>query len=226
MAKYMYDGFPLTPAVASSLIGQLFNGKDVKRSEIINKLMNHHIQSGGVKGNANITANVKIALQTLEKKGLALKLPIKGFWKILPNDIHQLPIDDEEIQDRTLVSMREQQKPIAVYPIVGDGTESVYLYWFPSHKELATLKTEAVWKCKIGRSLGNVEERVNDQCGTSNAEAPIIGLVIKTPNCAELEEVLHKILKFKGKHVQDAVGKEWFLTSPNEVLLLYSVLLY
>ena len=67
-------------------------------------------------------------------------------------------------------------------------------------------------------------DRINDQCGTSNAEAPIIGLVIYTDNSARLEKLLHDILKYKNNHVHDAVGREWFITSPNEVMLIYCFL--
>ena len=69
-------------------------------------------------------------------------------------------------------------------------------------------------------TVDNVEKRVGTQ-GTGNPEKPAIALEFKTDHPRELESALHAILKFRGRHVTEAGGKEWFKTNPDEVKRIY-----
>ena len=66
-------------------------------------------------------------------------------------------------------------------------------------------------------------ERVRQQTDspTGLPESPQIGLIIKTDNAQGIERAIHSILSAKGKHKEDALGKEWFITSPEEVEEIY-----
>ena len=104
---------------------------------------------------------------------------------------------------------------------IGSGNSSVYLYYYPQYQESAEAKGEKVWECKIGRTMhGEADGRIRGQA-TGLPENPKIGLHIKTDKEAEIERIIHDILKVRGKHKDDTPGREWFLTSPSEVEEIY-----
>lgn len=104
-----------------------------------------------------------------------------------------------------------------------EGKDSVYLYYYPMHKENAEGNGEEFWRCKIGMTVGNVEKRVRTQV-TEYPEEPTIALEFKTDHPRELESALHAILKLRGRHVKEGGGIEWFETNPEEVKRIYHFL--
>ena len=52
-------------------------------------------------------------------------------------------------------------------------------------------------------------------------EPPENRLVFKTDDLENLEQTLHNVLKFRGRHITDALGGNWFMTSPGEVEEIY-----
>ena len=117
----------------------------------------------------------------------------------------------------------------AISPFVGtyyflseeeEGRDSVYLFYYPTYKELAEKNGEEFWQCKIGRTVDSVEKRVGTQ-STGNPEKAIIALEFKTDHPNELEAALHAILKFRGRHAAEGGGVEWFKTNPDEVNRIY-----
>ena len=104
---------------------------------------------------------------------------------------------------------------------IGSGSESIYLYYLPTYRRYAESLGAPHWPCNIGRTEDEVTARVSQQIGDQLPEKPQIALILKTDNCRTLEKKIHDALKRKGKHIQDAIGKEWFLTSPSEVLAIY-----
>lgn len=97
----------------------------------------------------------------------------------------------------------------------------MYLYYYDKYKELAKLKGQHMWECKIGRTNVNSVNRILGQVGASYPEPPHIALVINCNDSFLLEKALHCILKVKGRWLSDSPGKEWFITSPEEVENLY-----
>ncbi len=98
---------------------------------------------------------------------------------------------------------------------IGIGNESVYLYYFPIYRLYAKLTGSTDWPCNIGRTIGDVKDRVNQQIGQQLPEKPKIALIIRTDDCEALEKKIHG--KLKRENLEDAVGTEWFLTNPAEV---------
>ena len=106
----------------------------------------------------------------------------------------------------------------------------MYLYYFPANKLNSiyyikyiddSYKTP-IYKCNIGRTTGQVPERVSKQTGQQLPEKPKIALVIRTDDSKALEDEIHDRLKKKDcwldpKSGADVVGEEWFLTNPAEV---------
>ena len=106
--------------------------------------------------------------------------------------------------------------------ITGSGKSSVYLYYYPQYRESAESKGEKVWACKIGRTIhGEADTRIRSQA-TGLPESPKIGLHIQTDKEEKIERIIHDILKVRGKHIEEAPGREWFLTSPSEVEEIYN----
>lgn len=89
----------------------------------------------------------------------------------------------------------------------------IYAFSFPS-----IVKEKGAFPIKVGKTTGDVESRVEDQCRCSAAfEKPV---VLRTWNVARVgptELAIHNILKARGKHREDAPGREWFDTTPVEI---------
>ena len=87
-------------------------------------------------------------------------------------------------------------------------TGSIYAYTFPS------LNGSMI---KVGMASGNVEERINQQLGTANPEAPKILHTWSVTDMGSMEKAVHSILKARGKWVEAPKAKEWFRTNVEEV---------
>ena len=114
--------------------------------------------------------------------------------------------------------------------IIGSGSESVYLYYFAAYKlnSIYYIKyvddshKTPIYACNIGRTIGDVKDRVSDQIGQQLPEKPILALIIRTDDCYALETKIHDELKRRGcwldpKSGADVIGTEWFLTNPTQV---------
>ncbi len=99
--------------------------------------------------------------------------------------------------------------------VIGSGSESVYLYYFPTYELYARSTESTDFPCNIGQTKGNVTERVSQQIGQQLPEKAVLALDIKTDDCVALEGKIHE--KLKGEKLEGAVGEEWFLTNPTEV---------
>ena len=71
--------------------------------------------------------------------------------------------------------------------IIGKGSESIYLYYFPTYQLFNKLHLEvSYFPCNIGKTLGDVKDRVSKQIGQQLPERPKIALIIKTDDCEAL----------------------------------------
>ena len=195
--KYKYAGKPLTEKIARELITEIFSGETgVEKKKIKQAVDETHTSRGGSLSK-NEMHPVSGALSVMKNQGLANN-PTRGKWSILSNtDVHPNDFFTSDTV-RTL----------------GSGRNSVYLCYYPAYRCLAEYEGKEFWACKIGR--------VESQTRTEMPELPEIRLVFKTDNPENLEQILHDILKFRGKHIADAPGKEWFMTSPSEVEGIYN----
>ena len=112
---------------------------------------------------------------------------------------------------------------------IGNGSEFVYLYYFPEYKLSSIYYIKYVddshempiYACNIGKTTGDVIDRVSGQIGQQLPEKARIALIIKTDDCEALEKKIHAELKRRRKWLDPAfenvVGEEWFRTNPTEV---------
>ena len=113
--------------------------------------------------------------------------------------------------------------------VIGSGNQFVYLYYFSTYKLNSIYYSKYVddshetpiYKCNVGKTIGDVKTRISDQIGQQLPEKARVALVIRTDDCDSLETEIHDQLKRRRKWLDPAfenvVGEEWFLTNPAEV---------
>ena len=209
---YEYVGVPLTPSIAQKLIKEQFSGQTVKKQKIVETVVPIHEERGGLPSKAkNVKQTILSALQALQEKGLAACIP--GWrWQI------NLSSDHPEIEQPDIPNEEEIGEPdVPSERSIGSGEGSVYLYYFPLYREVAESKGESVWPCKVGRTDNDPVLRVKSQTATAIPEEPEIALIIQTDAPSDMEKAIHAILAVRGRHKEEAQGREWFMTSPREV---------
>lgn len=218
---YQYRDIPLMPAIIAELATELFSGKLMKRSDIIAGVVKTHEERGGRPSSADITAQMKKALQMLSKREL-VESSAYGLWRFAESahvasvfhadpseDVEADPFEDIECPDA------EFDNPIYVEQWVGDGAELVYVYSYPAYSHLAAERGEDSWPVKVGRSNSASMDRIMQQVGTGNPEWPVVHLAIRCQDSQGLERALHAILRLRKTHIPGAPGNEWFLASPD-----------
>lgn len=102
--------------------------------------------------------------------------------------------------------------------VVGTGAESVYLYFDPMERAMAETLDWPHWRCKLGSTKRDVPSRILEQeTHSAFAYAPVWALWIRTPYAGWVERQLQGQLT----PVEDALGTEWYWTTPTEVLERY-----
>ena len=111
-------------------------------------------------------------------------------------------------------------KGVQIEKEVGEGSGCVYVYYYPTNRELTHYIEEDIWECKIGLS-GDVKMRAKS-LAMGYHEQPIIGLIIHTDYPSQLEKWLHNCLTEMRQNIPDSLGNEWFITSPKQVESLFT----
>ena len=208
--EYKYVGRALTPGIAQELIKELYAGQTARRQEIERTVRDTHLKRGGKPAAAKTHDPAGLALTHMHKSGI-VENPSQGVWVVhSERGISEDP-DSEEVIEPNLDSQR----------IIGDGTGSVYVYYYPTYRHYAESQGERAWACKVGRAGNDPDIRIRLQASTALPEYPEVGLVIKTDEPEILERAMHDVLKLNRKAKEDAPGTEWFITSPSEVEKIY-----
>lgn len=66
------------------------------------------------------------------------------------------------------------------------------------------------------------KQRFSCKVKSEEPEHRTISLVIKTDFPDDLEKILHMMLRIAGKQLDDAPGREWFFTNPEEIVEIYN----
>ena len=151
-------------------------------------------------------------------KLLGIPNPEKGGKTIVSNVRQRL------IRERSGIEKVVKNVDTSKMKVIGRGSESVYLYYFPTYrlnsiyyiKYIDDSHETPIYPCNIGKTIGDVKDRVSGQIGQQLPEKARIALVIRTDDCDSLETEIHDELKKRRKWLDPAfenvVGKEWFLT--------------
>lgn len=105
---------------------------------------------------------------------------------------------------------------------IGSGSEAVYVYFADSERRLARLEGRDAWPCKVGRSKQDVAKRILQQRPfTAMAALPVVGLLIRTTDAVALETQVHQALRYLGASMKAPRARDWFHTSPEQVIAIY-----
>lgn len=78
-------------------------------------------------------------------------------------------------------------------------------------------------RMKVGRTHGEVVDRIVQQINESTPDKPTLSLVIRTENAHAMEKALQGVLEVRGRKVPGG-GDEWYLTTRDELIELYQSL--
>ena len=210
MEDYKYMGVELTPSVFAELLVLQFDGKQFKRETAIETIKRLHIENGGITTKNEYISTFKKACNYLKGKGM--RNVGYGMWRLNYED-QQIELLDDTAPANVLICADK---------VLGNGKNSVYVYYFDTYKKLAECERRNIWACKIGRTEKNALERVLGQIGTAYPELPHVALILRCDNSSYLEMAIHSVLKSRGRWLQSAPGIEWFSTSPEEIERLYN----
>jgi len=212
--EYTYKGLELTPNVFVDLLIRFFDGKQFDRQTAISVITSYHKQHGGVvKDGKSVVPVFKKA--TLKMKDCGIQNVGYGTWKL----------NFREKKTTIIESQIKTEYSYSVDKVLGEGNNSVYLYYYDAYKELAEMKGMQSWECKIGRTDVEPLQRIIGQAGTCYPEFPHIALVMHCEDSSQLELAIHSILKVQKKNIESAPGKEWFITSPQEIEEIYFMIM-
>lgn len=211
---YKYKDIELTPAVFADLLIELFDGKQFERKDAIEKIAKYHEAHGGRLDKAQYATVFKKASQNLREEGLEQRG--YGVW--------QLRYEKKEI-DEIVKKADVKEIEYKADKELGVGKKAVYVYYYDCYRELSLLKGSAFWECKIGRTDVDPIGRIFSQAGTCYPELPHLAIIIYCDDSSLLEKAFHSILKIKKKWLPNAPGKEWFLTSPEEIEGIYKMII-
>jgi Meiotically up-regulated gene 113 len=216
--SYSYVGLPLSPTMAAELIVRMLVkvSKPKRRIEILQYVEATHTQLGGLPV-ADVESRVKRALARLVDEG-KIYSPAVGFYTTR-NEVEQGVSFEvsQEVPEELVPDIQIEQ--IVAEKEIGQGSESVYVYFSSSDRKLAAFERRNEWPCKVGFTAGNVAARILSQgIGTSMSSLPVLGLVIKSEDAHQLERALHIALDFGGCRIDGSIGSEWFLSSPEKIV--------
>ena len=211
--NYKFIGLELTPEIFKELLILLFDGKQFSRRAAVDEIVNYHKANGGSLAKESYVPAFKKAVQSLKNKGI--ENVGYGVWRL------QFVEKDKEIEILPSPGSDANQVSYEADKVIGKGKRAVYVYYYDTYKELALLKGNKRWECKIGRTDVDPIARIFSQSGTCYPESPHLALIIYCEDSLLLEKAFHSILKINNKWLIDSPGKEWFLTSPEEIEQMY-----
>ena len=203
---YKYTNCELTPQVFAECMLQLFKNKQFTRSECVEAVQSYHKEHGGLCNRKTYTDTFKKASQDLRKNGNDLQNIIPGVWRLSC-------LEFDNVQNA--VDVQDTPKEL------GEGNELVYCYYFPTYKKYAELQGQTEWACKVGQTTKNLWDHIYSQVRTCFPEDPCVAITIHCDNAKDLESLIQKVLRTRGKWMQNAPGTEWYITTPKEVEEIY-----
>ena len=100
----------------------------------------------------------------------------------------------------------------------GDEEAAEYEGWIYAFSFPQLVKTNEPFPIKVGKTLGNVEDRVLQQCkGSATFDNPVILGRWQVNRVGQMEVAIHNVLKARGKWRENIPSVEWFNTTISEV---------
>ena len=100
----------------------------------------------------------------------------------------------------------------------GDEDAAEFEGWIYAFSFPALVRSNELFPIKIGKTIGSVEERVQQQCkGSASFDNPVILGKWQVKRVGPTEIATHNVLKARGKWRENVPGVEWFNTTTIEV---------
>jgi hypothetical protein len=113
-------------------------------------------------------------------------------------------VSDEDLADAAIDAGEEAAE---------DFEGFIYAFSFPT-----IVNKNGPFPIKVGKTTGDVAARVTDQCRASASfEQPVVLASWGVKRVGPTELAIHNTLKARGKHREDAPGREWFDTTVAEI---------
>jgi hypothetical protein len=209
---------PASAAVLRDLIPEVLTSEGVLKRIEINARLRRAPPARGFLPNTN--AALKKALSQLLADGLINSR--RTGWYEAPDSsaAETIKRDSEEELSSTdeLFPIEPATSKLKIEREIGEGPESVYVYFHDVYFEHSQSKGMPTWECKVGCTVGELDARIIGQGAlTCFPRCPVIGLVIRTHDGRNLERLLQSALSYAGTRINNGAGSEWFLTSPGLV---------
>jgi T5orf172 domain len=221
MSDYQYKNIPLTPSIAADHLIEYLSAQKIpmKRADVTRYVAQRHEALGGttVTDSEN---RVKLALNRLVDEGKIIRPSTGWYLKISADDNDSSDSFDQ--QQLSTLDVSPEVELINAEETIGEGDELVYVYFHEADRKLASYENRTWWPCKVGFTAGNLTTRILSQGPlTSMARPPSVGLVIKTTDGHALERAIHFALDGANTRIVEAMGSEWFDTSPTRIKTWY-----
>ena len=206
------------------IVEELFqNQLQWKTADLLNAACRIHEERNGRKTDRP-EHTLRRVLTDMKNDGLIFA-PGHGHWISDSTEGNEIE-DKEENEFETLELATEPSEPL--FPAekeIGEGSECVYVYFNPNDRKLALAESRIDWECKVGRtSSSEVTLRLISQgVSTALSRPPILGLLIRTDKSSLVEKILHNSLRLASSNYDDAIGTEWFMTSPQAIEAWYLI---
>ena len=202
------------PIIRYWLWKEMESGRHYQIHELINLVIIAHMQAGGLRPtlkNVELEPRFRAAVGDLVTEGWAqysvgkVKGSDRELWvSVLKGGT------PPEFQEKTAPVERQAEVTI------GTGPETVYGWYLPAYRQLATHRGEVRFPMKVGMTTGDPDERIRNHLGTA-PEKYALGFVWEVDHAHLLEKWLHIRLTLRKLHMPDALGQEWFRTTPDEL---------
>jgi hypothetical protein len=205
-----YELLDLIAREPESLSGQPFRMNDVSKRVIEKSLTAEQLATKIPAAQADridsVYGSIKFFVQLHSKR-----LPNSPFVWLGDGGMYRLKVASEleqEIEDAELEAIDDDdEEDIVPY----DGW--IYAFTFP-----VLIKESAAFPIKIGKTINDVEGRVNYQCkGSATFDNPVILGRWQVKRVGAVESAIHSLLKSRGKWREDVPGTEWFNTTLAEL---------
>ena len=227
MDNYKFSNKPLTPTVFSEIALCIFTTGSHHIKEIEDAVRKYHVSRGGIPLDP-IRPRTKKAFARLKKQKIIRNGSVLGYWDFIADLIKPekslFRSEKEHFDDigdsnnpKTISASSSHKESYAPVRIIGTGNAYVYLYYNFLEKQEAEQEGMPYFPCKIGRATSDPGDRILAQT-TGMSRLPVFALAIKTSKPVALEAAIHALLKFRGRSVEAAQGREWFETNPEEVI--------
>jgi len=199
-----YQAIPEILELSEVRSGEVFKIIDFSK-QIIDKYLSNSQQSIMLKkakssGEDSVAKTIKFYIPFIAKNTGQLISVGNGMFRLPDAD----DVSEEEINDELM-----DQNDIEAEEFDG----SIYAFTFP-----ALVNKNSPFPIKIGKTTGNVAQRVEKQCKSSATfDNPVILGSWKVTRVGAVESAIHNVLRSRGKWRENVPGVEWFDTTLEEI---------